>query len=60
MESGDIIMFTGEDFHRASESIIDNSFWRYFIRLQLTSNTENIKNKERKQVQTYIPYGKDW
>lgn len=60
MDSGDIILFTGEDFHRGSESLIDKSFFRYFIRVQLTSNTSNIKNKERKQVQTYIDLGRDW
>jgi hypothetical protein len=60
MNSGDIIKFTSSDFHRGSESTIDKSFWRYFIRLQLTENVENIKNKERKQVQTYIDLGRDW
>jgi len=60
MESGDIIMFTSTDFHRGSESTIDKSFFRYFIRLQLTSNTSNLKNKVRNQVQTYIDRGRDW
>lgn len=60
MESGDIILFTSTDFHRASESLIDKSFFRYFIRLQLTNNTVNLKNKVRHQVQTYIDLGRDW
>ena len=60
MDSGDIILFTSSDFHRASESLIDTSFFRYFIRLQLTSNTVNLKNKVRNQVQAYIDLGRDW
>jgi hypothetical protein len=60
MDSGDVILFTSTDFHRASESLIDKSFFRYFIRLQLTSNTSNLKNKIRKQVQAYIDLGRDW
>jgi len=60
MEDGDVILFTGSDFHRASESLIDKSFFRYFIRLQLTENKVNLKNKRRNQVQTYIDLGRDW
>jgi len=60
MNSGDIILFTSSDFHRATESSIDTSFFRYFIRLQLTSNTVNLKNKLRNQVQAYIDLGRDW